>query len=106
MTATRTPVEVAHAHMIVESHRRMVDAGGRFSPDELLEAAEVLADDWARLRAVEVTVYRAYRVGLADQSTQPAPPTRRARLWHLAVVGAIGAAVYFGLWELGGWVLR
>jgi hypothetical protein len=39
-------------------------------------------------------------------AVKPAPPARRARLWHLAVVGAIGAAVYLGLWELGGWVLR
>jgi hypothetical protein len=122
MTATRTPVEVANAHMIGESHRRMVDAG-TIDLDELLEAAEVLAAEVQRLRGklegernrkrdVLHQVYQAQwekhkndpPVWL-DPST-PTPGIKRGAWGWLLVLCGVGGLAWYGLWELGGWVLR
>jgi hypothetical protein len=87
MTApTHSPVEVANAHMIVESHRRMVDAG-IIDPDELLESAEVLAAAERRLR-----------LDLAVTTAESARDVRVSGVfwavaWSVGLIGAWEAAV-------------
>ena len=89
MTApTHSPVEVAHAHMIVNSHRVMTDTG-MIDPDELLESAEVLAGEVQRLRQQ-----------LAVTSAESARDVRVSGVfWGVAcTVGLIG------VWEVCVWL--
>jgi hypothetical protein len=101
MTATHTPVEVAHAHMIVESHRRLVD-DGTIDPDELLEAAEVLADEVRALRAKPDMVWECETYVATGR--QPAPPKSdggRGAMPAAVVTAFIGFLIAIGAWELG-----
>jgi len=89
MTApTHSPVEVAHAHMIVNSHRVMTDAGLIY-PDELLDAAEVLAAEVHRL---------LLEAALNAANTEP-------RNWTASAFWAVYcAALLIGVWEVFVWL--